>query len=233
MKLPAAKVRIYIVHLMFSGLAFAILAYWVLYHWYPGVHLKADGGGEWLVGIGGVQLVVFPFLMAFLYKKQKRGLFFDVVFLLVLQCATLVGSAVYLYSNRPLAILVFNHIAYGANKESLRFHGLSLDSFDVFKPFPALVYLEKNKNIEAKRVYKNVRYMHRVSAEDLLDVQAGYVLAFLEEKDSDHYAEVVELLGETESQIRLLPYIGKAGLYYIYVDPDSYKLELLDIRPYL
>ena len=93
------------IHLAISFVIFLVLAYLVVFEWYPGILFDTDGGWRGMRIIIGVDLVLGPALTLVAYKHGKPGLKFDLVCIALLQTVCLTAGTYVVWSERPLAAL--------------------------------------------------------------------------------------------------------------------------------
>lgn len=90
-----------------AALAIAALAFVLIYFcWYPLGLFTTEGGLELLTLIVAVALVIGPLLIFIVFIPGKKGLWFDVVAITLLQAAALAYGLYVLYASRP-AYIVF------------------------------------------------------------------------------------------------------------------------------
>lgn len=93
------------IHLGFSFLIFVVLAYLVVFEWYPGNFFDTDGGWRGMRIIIAVDLVLGPLLTLIVFKAGKPGLKFDLTAIALLQFICLSAGTYIVYSERPLAVV--------------------------------------------------------------------------------------------------------------------------------
>jgi hypothetical protein len=94
---------------LFLGLTLvvaAIIAVPILFLWYPGALFSAAGGRELFFLIVGVDLVLGPTVIFVIYRPGKKGLFFDLLVLGIVQFSALCFGIWVLFESRP-AYIVF------------------------------------------------------------------------------------------------------------------------------
>jgi hypothetical protein len=92
-------------HLAISFLIFLVLAYLVVFTWYPGIFFDTDGGWRGMRIIIGVDLVLGPALTLVVYKAGKPGLTFDLSAIAATQTVCLIAGTWIVWSERPLAVV--------------------------------------------------------------------------------------------------------------------------------
>ncbi|MBF0610793.1 MAG: hypothetical protein G8345_13825 [Magnetococcales bacterium] len=74
----------------------------ILFWWYPGGFLEVEGVKGVMMVLLGVDVVLGPTLMLILFKPGKKGLWFDVTAILVVQVTAFLYGATVIYTERPL-----------------------------------------------------------------------------------------------------------------------------------
>ena len=98
------------VHLAISLAIFAVLAYVILYWWYPDFFFSTDGGWQGIRIIAFVDLVLGPVLTLIVFNPKKKELKTDLTLIGLFQMACLTAGVYIVYSERPLAmVMVDNH----------------------------------------------------------------------------------------------------------------------------
>ncbi|MEQ8691973.1 MAG: hypothetical protein RIC89_14200 [Pseudomonadales bacterium] len=117
-----SRFKAFAIHLGISFVIFIVLAYLVVFEWYPGILFETDGGWRGMRIIIGVDLVLGPTLTLVAYKAGKPGLKFDLTFIGLLQTVCLVAGTYVVWDERPLAVVYVDS----------RFEVLTRDDFKTF-----------------------------------------------------------------------------------------------------
>jgi len=102
---PKTRYGAFAYHLLFSAIIFAILAYLIVFVWYPGFLFWTDGGWQGVRLIAGVDLVLGPFLTLIIYKATKPTLKFDLAVIACVQIVALAYGAWLVHEERPRAVV--------------------------------------------------------------------------------------------------------------------------------
>ena len=97
----------FLTHLSVSGLIFLIIAYFIVYHWYPEFYFSLDGGDRAIITIFFVDVVLGPGLTLLIFKQGKKSLKFDMSVIVLLQLSALTWGIHSVYNGRP-ATTVFH-----------------------------------------------------------------------------------------------------------------------------
>ena len=98
-------------HFLISLAIFFVLAYLVLYHWYPDIFFSIDGGWEGMRIIIGVDLILGPVLTLIVFRAGKPGLKFDLAAIGTLQAVCLTVGTCIVYSERPIFSFIMRNIS--------------------------------------------------------------------------------------------------------------------------
>ena len=93
------------VHIGISLIIFVVLAYLIVFQWYPGMFFNTDGGWRGMRIIFAVDLVLGPVLTLIVFKTGKPGLKLDLALIGMLQIVCLVIGTYIVYNERPLAVV--------------------------------------------------------------------------------------------------------------------------------
>ncbi|NOR20662.1 MAG: hypothetical protein GQ538_11310, partial [Xanthomonadales bacterium] len=95
------KKRAALRHLWPSMLVLAIIASLILLVWYPYPFLQFKANDKFSLTLLAAAVFFGPAMTWFLYKKDKWGLVFDLVVVVLIQIAAMTWSTYALYQNRP------------------------------------------------------------------------------------------------------------------------------------
>lgn len=93
------------VHLGISFVIFIVLAWLVIFEWYPGVLFDTDGGWRGMRIIFAVDLVLGPMLTLAVFKPGKPGLKTDLTLIGLLQTVCLIAGTYVVWSEKPEAVI--------------------------------------------------------------------------------------------------------------------------------
>ncbi|HQQ61985.1 MAG TPA: hypothetical protein PLF22_00270 [Pseudomonadales bacterium] len=124
------------VHLVISLLLFVVLASIIYFLWYPGFLFLHDGGLQGMKLIAGVDFVIGPILTLCVYKVGKKGLWWNLVLIGVMQTGCLGFGMWNVWQTRPVAVV------YAAGKFMTINHR---NYMEIGKVDPAAVTLLKSK----------------------------------------------------------------------------------------
>ena len=100
-----SRISAFAIHLGISFLIFIVLAWLVVFEWYPGIFFNTDGGWRGMRVIIAVDLVLGPLLTLIVFKAGKPGLKSDLTAIALLQFVCLSAGTYVVYSERPLAVV--------------------------------------------------------------------------------------------------------------------------------
>ena len=96
------RIRYFLSHLLFSFIVGCLTAATVYWIWYPGVLAKAIGVSHIFLLLLCIDVTVGPILTLFLAKEGKKGLWFDLVTVVVLQLTALIYGIWHIAEGRPV-----------------------------------------------------------------------------------------------------------------------------------
>lgn len=99
--LAISRGRAFLTHLLASAAIVGATCALVFFVWYPHPYFRISGAWNPLRVLIGVDLVLGPLMTLLLFKPKKKGLWFDVCFILVVQLAAFVYGVTIIYSERP------------------------------------------------------------------------------------------------------------------------------------
>lgn len=114
------KVRAFLLHLVASAAAFAVLVGVFVKLWYPMPYFVADGGWQGLRLVAGVDLVLGPLLTLVIYNgaKSRAALTFDYTVIGALQALAL-GLGIFVsYTQRTVLVVFADGAFYSANADA-------------------------------------------------------------------------------------------------------------------
>lgn len=98
---PNPRIRALTLNLALSAIMLGIVLAVVLLAWYPDPYFRIQNAIRLVMVLVVVQLVLGPLLTFILYKPGKKGLWFDLVVITLLQFAALAFGANALYEGKP------------------------------------------------------------------------------------------------------------------------------------
>lgn len=128
-------------HFLLSLAVFVVLAWLVLFHWFPDFFYAIDGGWEGMRIIIGVDLVLGPTLTLIVFKAGKKGLRLDLTLIGLFQSICLAAGVWVVYSERPTFFVFYENHFYSASADSYaRFGATPPDPYKFGDNPPAYVY---------------------------------------------------------------------------------------------
>jgi hypothetical protein len=127
-------------HFLISLAIFVVLAYVILFHWYPDFFYAIDGGWEGMRIIIGVDLILGPMLTLVVFKAGKPGLKFDLAAIGTLQAVCLIAGLAIVYTQRPIFFVYYDEHFYSSSADSYTSNGVTVpDPSDYSDTVPAKV----------------------------------------------------------------------------------------------
>ncbi|MBK79677.1 MAG: hypothetical protein CMQ43_01985 [Gammaproteobacteria bacterium] len=132
----------FLIHLGISLVIFAVLAYLVLYVWYPDFFFASDGGWQGMRIIVFVDLVLGPTLTLIVFNRKKpaRELQRDLSIVAAIQLTCLAAGTYVVYESRPIALVYVDGNFYGMTESAYQSLGVPVpDLSDIPGPWPKRV----------------------------------------------------------------------------------------------
>ena len=103
-----SRKQAFITHLSISAVIFFILAYLIIFDWYPSYYFEHDGGDRGLMTIFFVDIILGPGLTLLVFKQGKKWLKFDMSMIILFQIVALSWGIKSVYMAKP-SLTVFYH----------------------------------------------------------------------------------------------------------------------------
>jgi hypothetical protein len=120
-----SRYQAFLYHFLISLSIFMVLAYLVLFQWYPDFFYSIDGGWEGMRIIIGVDLILGPLLTLIVFKAGKPGLKFDLTAIGTLQALCLAAGLYIVYSERPIFFIYYDKHFYSSSADTFTDYGVS------------------------------------------------------------------------------------------------------------
>jgi hypothetical protein len=146
-----AKLKAAGIHLGISAVIFVGILYLIVYQWYPDVFLVAEGGWSGIKLMVAVDLVLGPSLtlIIFNHTKPRKEIFFDLSIIAAIQMAALIWGGLQVYSERPVALVMWDGVFYTVTEDYYQKQGLSLKDLESFSDEkPLLILAESGQSLE-------------------------------------------------------------------------------------
>ncbi len=133
------RLKAFSVHLSISAIAFLIILYFILLHWYPKPHFTVNGGWQGIRIMLFVDIVLGPFLTLLLFNPEKslKAIIFDLCMIGIIQISAFTWGAFAVHSQRPVALSLSNGVIYPVLEEELTLQDKSpidIQAMDTGKP---------------------------------------------------------------------------------------------------
>lgn len=102
-----SRKQAFLTHLAASSSVFLILAYLIVFVWYPDYYFFLDGGDRAIATIFFVDVVLGPGFTLLVFKPGKKSLKFDMSVILLLQLSALVWGVSNVYTERSAATVFY------------------------------------------------------------------------------------------------------------------------------
>ena len=150
-ELIKAKLKAFGIHLGVSAIVFIGILYLIVFEWYPGIFMLAEGGWKGLTLMAAVDLVLGPSLTLIIYNytKSRREVILDFSFIIFIQVSALVWGGIQVYSERPVALVMWDGIFYTVTEDYFDSQGVSLKDIATYSDeHPLLILAESEQSLE-------------------------------------------------------------------------------------
>ena len=166
------RIKAALSHLLVSIIIFSVVIAVLLFIWYPPPYFTASGGWQGLKIAAGVDLVLGPLLTLIIFDitKSQKKLVGDLIVIALLQFTALTWGVHTIYSQRPVAVVFWEHEFMTVPAKVMEEQQVDLDTLDRFGiQKPPFIYAEKPKELEAlKAMAKRIKETHVPPHHDLL-----------------------------------------------------------------
>jgi len=139
------------IHLIISGVIFLVLAYFIIFHWYPFPYFTADGGWQGIRIVALIDLVLGPLLTLIIFNpnKRKREIRFDLSMIALFQISALAWGIYTVQNERTAAIVHWDGEFYAMPAKRFHEQGISLSDLSQFSnEHPPLIHAYRPTDIE-------------------------------------------------------------------------------------
>ena len=146
-----AKLKASGIHLGISVFIFFGILYLILFEWYPGVFVEAEGGWSGIKLMAAVDLVLGPSLtlIIFNHTKAKREIVFDLSIIAIVQICALIWGGLQVYSERPVALVMWEGKFYTVTEDYYKKQAMGLKDIASYSDEkPLIIYAETDHSVE-------------------------------------------------------------------------------------
>lgn len=167
-----SKCKAAIIHFFISSVIFLILAYFIIFEWYPFPYFTADGGWQGIRIIALIDLVLGPFITLIIFNpnKSRHEIHFDLGIIACVQVSVLIWGIFTVHNERPVAVVHWDGEFYTMPSKTFKTINISLDQLDQFseeKPVLIHVYhpddpdkLQEVLNISTEQMLTPIEQFH-------------------------------------------------------------------------
>ncbi len=134
------------IHFCISSVVFLILAFLIIFRWYPPPYFTADGGWQGIRIIAIIDLILGPFITLIIYNpsKLKKEIHFDLGLIALIQAIALVWGIYTVHSERPVAVVHWDGEFYTLPAKHFEALSIPLNELEQFsKTRPALIHADR------------------------------------------------------------------------------------------
>ncbi len=122
------------IHLCISSVIFLVLAYFIVFEWYPFPYFTADGGWQGVRIVALIDMVLGPFLTLVIFNPSKsiREIRFDLGVIALAQISVLVWGIYTVHNERPVAVVHWDGEFYTVASKNFKVRNISLVQLNQF-----------------------------------------------------------------------------------------------------
>ena len=140
------------IHLAISGVIFLILAYFIIFEWYPLPYFTADGGWQGIRIVALIDLVLGPLMTLIIFNpgKSRREIRFDLGTIALIQASVLAWGIYTVHNERPVAMVHWDGEFFSMPAKAYHEQDIALDQIAQFgsKNHPVLIHAYRPVDIE-------------------------------------------------------------------------------------
>lgn len=236
-------------HVLVSAAVVGTVVAIIFLAWYPSPYFRISGAEQVLRVLIGVDLVLGPLLTVYLYKPGKKGLWFDMWFIAIVQISALVYGIVVIHEQRP-QYLVFSGDRFAVLPEAdIVGDGASISACTAAQRPPCIAVAVMPRDAEARsevlvrsleegiELEQQPRYWQPLAdarAEVLDEAKPLAVLAAASQRGSAGVARVLERTGRSAEALRWVPVVNKRlDAFALVIDAESAEpVDVVDVDPW-
>ena len=226
-----AKLKASAIHLSISIVIFFGILYLILAEWYPGIFFTAEGGWDGIKLMAAVDLVLGPSLTFIIYNhmKAKKEIVLDLSLVAVVQISALMWGGLQVYSERPVALVMWDGIFYTVTEDYYNKQNISLKDIATFSEGnPLLIYAESDHSLE------QLEELQRLNRESIPPYAQVHLYKSIKEYKDDVFENQIssdlwqEYLQEDITQTSDHVFLGKAKYkdLLVYLNSEAELVEL-------
>ncbi len=226
------------VHLSISVLIFIYLTYKIMYDWYPGPYFSVDGGWQGIRLVGAVDLVLGPLITFLIFdnRKKRREIVFDLMTIAVIQIGALAYGVHATYSQRPVAVVMFDEFVMSAIEENYGDSWTSQAALSAFSDeHPPIIYSDLPITREGLEEIHRIKIERQISEHALMDYYqpadalAGALLArqplfadrMVSYGDRARFDSWLADSGKSPAEVLVAPFSGRYGRIWLVFDTEG------------
>jgi len=234
------------IHLSLSLMVFVYLVYQIYFNWYPQPYFSIDGGWQGIRLIAAVDLVLGPFITFLIFdlSKSRREIMFDLMIIAMIQFGAL-GYGVYLtYTQRPVAIVVFDDFVVSATMEH---YAGKLESTDQLKQYsdeiPPIIFSDFPREREAIDEVNRIKLEDKVLEHAQLQLykyrpelaaalklrQIVYMSRMDSHQERGAFDAWLERHGKSADEVLVAPFSGRYGRIWLVFDLDGKYIDFFPV----
>ena len=230
-ELIKAKLKAFGIHLGVSAIVFIGILYLIVFEWYPGIFMVAEGGWKGLTLMAAVDLVLGPSLTLIIYNytKSRREIILDFSFIIFIQVSALIWGGIQVYSERPVALVMWDGIFYTVTEDYFDSQGVSLKDIASYSDeHPLLILAESDLSLE------QLEELQRLNQQDIPPYAQVHLYRSMKENTDAVFRHQIsadvwsDYLSQDISNTEHRVFLGKAKYrnLLVYLDDDANLVKL-------
>jgi len=235
------RVGAFLIHLGICLLVFVLLAYLVVFVWYPDFFFASDGGWQGIRIIAAVDLVLGPTLTLVVYRKGKPGLKTDLTLIALFQGICLFVGTYIVYIERPITMVYSDGQFFSMAADAYRDAGIEVPDLSMFHGSgPKWVTLALPEDLEeqikirraalrAQRPLRTYSELYVPFTLDMIDFDEAFAQDFL--KVGDRFEQAIpRWLAEHGGELGDYAFFQMSARYsYVFLGIDVAQRKIIGI----
>ena len=142
------------IHLLVSLVAFIIVLYLILFHWFAQPFFTAGGGWDGIQLMAAIDLVLGPMLTLIIYNaaKSNKEKIFDFTVIGIVQFGAMIWGGYTVYNERPIAMAYFEDAIYAITPDYIAQQQGTLPNLEPRNTILPLYYTEAPVDMAQKKI---------------------------------------------------------------------------------
>ena len=226
------------IHLSMSLVIFFILAYQIIYVWYPQPYFSIDGGWQGIRIVAAVDLALGPILTFLIFDlaKSRKALFFDLLVIATIQIGALIYGVVTTYEQRPVAVVLYGDFIIPAVAADYGDHLESLDELKYFSDeTPPIIYADVPLERAVLDEIMRIKFEQKINEHAQIQLyqpksglisglknrQSNYLALIEDFGQNDHYQRWLKENNRDQTDVLVALFFGRYGRAWLIFDLEA------------